>query len=213
MNNITIAIQWSPKVCIDPKDPQLYGIKVSYNNMLKETTNCTFNLTNFIFSIAARKSCINIYMYAMKIQLKQRNYTVFIVIQNAVFCNLTNSAVLNYKSYTCGRGTKNILHISNVTIMQNIGNTNYAMIYIMFSTCGYTEQLDFHVRLYDKQQYNFITFQNCSFRNNSDILSMISILPASTRTITGYVMVNNSEFCYNRNVHFINVNRNQEIIW
>ena len=43
--------------------------------------------------------------------------------------------------------------------------------------------------------------------------SMIHIAPASTRAITGYLNINNTRFCYNKDAHYINVGRSVEIIF
>ena len=206
MINTTVILQWLPIVNINPKNAPLYGVKnaplygvkVFYDNESNNEANCTFIIKNFRFSTASNKSDIDVYDYALKIKLKQKEYNVYIFIQNALFNNLSKSGILNYRGYTCGSDTKNRLYFDNATIMHNVGYNENPMIFINFYTCSYSEQLDYAAMQYRDKQYNLVVFNQCLFTSNTDIITMISILPASSRTITGHIVVKTVNFATTR---------------
>jgi len=146
------------------------------------------------------------------ILLFQKNYNVSFIIQNTRFNDLHNTSLLYYYGETCGIGVHSNLIVRDVTVINNIGNPQLKMFQIIVYNRGCFKAA-INRELYSKQQYNNITFLNCNFTNNTNMKSMIHMAPASTRAITAYLYFNNTRFCYNKNIHYINVERSIEIIF
>ena len=62
------------------------------------------------------------------------------------------------------------------------------------------------------KQYSIIYFRNCMFVNNSNMQAVIYIIPASTSANAGRIEIQNGQFIKNRNVHFIEVKGETEIV-
>jgi len=150
--------------------------------------------------------------YVLGILLFQKNYNITFTIQNTRFNGLNSTSVLYYYGETCGIGVYSYLTIQDVTVSNNIGHTTLKVFQIILYNRGCFNAA-VNRQLYSQQQYNNITFMNCNFTSNKNMATMIHIAPASTRAITGYLFINNTKFCYNKNVHYINVEQSIEIIF
>ena len=141
--------------------------------------------------------------------LLQNNSNVSIIIQNTIFNDLINVAALYYHGETYGISVNNKLTIRNSIISNNTGDSYLKMFLFVL----YSMQRIALTQLYYLQQYNHISFTNCSFVNNSKMRSVIYVQPANSRATTGYFNLKSVMFCKNINTHFFIMNTTVESIW
>ena len=200
--NIHITLQTNcPSVNISSL--QTNGILIYYDNW--NNPNKTFSeiqLDNFQFT--TNGSCTHPVYYAITSLLFQNDANVTVIIQNTIFTNLINVTALYYYGETCGTGVMNHLIVQNHTVSNNTGNPSLKMFHIVLSNIQCIDLFYlFESRQSNHQQYNNISFINCKFVNNYNMMSMIRVSPASSRATTGYLYLENNTFHSNRNTHFL----------
>lgn len=160
--------------------------------------------------------CSHPLQYAIGLLLFQKHYNTCITIQNTTFSNFTQVSALYYYAVTCGLYVHNILTIENCVISNNNGslrdqNITNTMFYIMLYNLKCVHYAV--IKGYCNQQYSNISFINCMFSNNSYISSMIFIVPANSRAVTGNIQIANSTFSNNTNTHFLNMDSDRDNVW
>ena len=182
---------------------QTNGILIYYDNW--NNPNKTFSeiqLDNFQFT--TNGSCTHPIYYAITSLLFQNDANVTVIIQNTIFTNLINVTALYYYGETCGSAVRNHLIVQNYTVSNNTGNPNLNMFHIVLYNIQCSDLFYlFESRQSCHQQYNNISFINCKFANNYNMMSMIRVSPASSRATTGYLYLENNTFHNNRNTHFL----------
>ena len=110
---------------------------------------------------------------------------------------------------SCKYKKSNYINIKNSTISGNTGDSTHTMFYIkLFKLCSNS----IHFKNEATKQYSHLYFRNCKFVNNSNMQAMIYIKPASTSANAGRIEIWNTQFIKNRNIHFIEVKSETEIV-
>ena len=205
ITNVHISVQTkSPSV-----NNTSNGIMLYYDNWNNPSmTFSKIQLDNFQFT--ANGSCLHPIYYAITSLLFQNNANVTVIIQNTMFTNLINVTALYYKGETCGTAVSNHLTVQNCTVSNSIGDPSLKMFYIILYNIQCIDLFESKQQCH--QQYNNISFINCKFENNFNMMSMINVSPASSRATTGYLYMENSTFHSNRNTHFL-IMQSSENIW
>ena len=214
ITDITVALNCSDHLTLLGYPAQINGVLMYHYNSTDPREH-NFKNVNYVIDnlqYKANKGCNPISQYVLGILLFQKNYNISFTIQNTRFNTLYNTSALYYFGETCGIGVHSNLTIRDVTVSYNVGNSLLKMFQIILYNLGCFNTA-INKQLYSKQQYNNITFLDCNFTNNQNMKSMIHLSPSSTRAITGYLNFNNTKFCHNQDVHYINVERSVEIIW
>ena len=133
-------------------------------------------------------------------------YSVTITVKDTKFENLNYSGALYYHMSSCKYTTVNVVHIENSTIS---GNTAHKMFNIKLTTLC-VNSINFKNEA--TKQYSHLHFRNCTFVNNSNMQAMLYIIPASTSALAGRIEISNTQFIKNRNIHFIKVKGEKEIV-
>ena len=188
-------------------DHPIHGILFRYNNMGGKD-NADIMLYNFRYKVNGL--CIHSSRYTVKVLLLQNNYNVSITIKDAIFKNLYFSNALYYYMMSCKFNTVNSVYIENSTISGNSGDFTRAMFYIKLFKPMCAKSIHFKDRV--TKQYSNLFFQSIKFVNNSNMLAMIYIMPASTSASAGHIHIINTQFKYNRNIHLIKINIETEIV-
>ena len=200
--NIHITLQTNcPSVNISSL--QTNGILIYYDNW--NNPNKTFSeirLDKFHFTTYG--SCTHPIYYAITSLLFQNAANITVIIQNTIFTDLINVTALYYYGETCGIGVMNHLIVQNHTVSNNTGNPSLKMFHIVLYNIQCIDLFYlFESRQSNHQQYNNISFINCKFVNNYNMMSMIRVSPASSQATTGYLYLENNTFHSNRNTHFL----------
>ena len=198
--------------------PQFYshisGIIFYYYTKLNYTGNNNRNhnavITLFNYQYKTYGSCPYSFQYAITLLLFQRHHNVTVTIQSMTLTNLKNSSLLYCFGKMSENDVMNRITIEDLLVCNNTGNIQLKMFYIVLSNDR--EILKDLYYYYSKQQ-NIITFENCTFTNNTNMAAMIYVIPGSSRIISGYINLKKIVFCKNSQVHFIKVKSTAEIIW
>ena len=203
-------------------EKQLNGVVLYYNDMhSKENMSSSFLISHFHYGTIGL--CLPDSHYAMALLLFQKRYSVSITIRQTAFNDYINTGALYYYGETCGLNVHNNLMIQNCEVSNNSvvlkstnnNNTNNnrtaQMFYILLYNFGCFDSAV--IEEYCSQQYNKVIFTNCVFSNNSNISSMIYVVPASSRALTGNFTIHNSVFCNNMNSHFFNMGSDKPNVW
>ena len=187
-------------------DHRIHGILFYYHDT-KEKNNTNVILYNFNYKING--SCIHLSRYAIMVLLVHGKYSITITVKDTKFENLNNSGALYYHMLSCKYTTVNFVHIENSTISGNTGDSTHAMFNVKLSTLC-VNSINFKNEA--TKQYSHLHFRNCMFVNNSNMQAMIYITPAITSTLSGHIEISNTQFIKNRNIHFIKVKGETEIV-
>ena len=203
LDNVKVQLE-----CLDNSkfDHQIHGILLQYRNRGGKKANVT--LTNFSYKVNG--SCIHSSRYAMKVLLAQNKYDVSVTVKDTKFHNLDYSGVLYYHMLTCKLKAVNSIYIKNSTIINNTGDSTHTVFYIKLYKPECSNRIDFKDGA--TKQYNNFLFLNCKFVNNTNTKEMIYIIPASTSAYAGTITIQNSQFSKNKNIHFIAVKDETEIV-
>ena len=207
LTNICITVNYTICLTKDEHPEQINGILFYYDYWNIETTD--MELDNFQFT--ANGSCAHPLQYAITLLLFQNNTNVYFIISNTKFENLINVSALYYYGETCGVYKINVLMFINCVISNNIGYPTFKMFELILYNQGCFD-ISF-LQNFCIQQYNNISFVNSKFVDNHNITSMIHMTPASSRATTGHLYIENSLFCNNNNVHFLNLESDRENVW
>ena len=194
--------------CLDNRkfNHQTYGIMLHYNN---KGWKVNANVVLYNFGYKVNGSCIHFSRYAIKVLLVQEKYSIFITVIDTKFQNLNYSGALYYYMSSCRYKRGNSINLKNSTISGNNGDSTHKMFYIkLFKLCSNS----IHFKNEVTKQYSNLYFRNCMFVNNSNMQAMIYIMPASTSANAGRIEIHNVQFIKNRNVHFIEVKGETEIV-
>ena len=139
-------------------------------------------------------------------------------ILNTVFSNLSDSSLLCYHgsiNRKYDNATIVYISITNVTVMLNTAaEVNYLKLFLIeldiFESFSKSSSIKFESIIF----YNMlmIKFHNCSFIRNSKIDAMIHIKPSTISETVAYVMIENSTFSNNKDVHFLKIERPKGIV-
>ena len=156
--------------------------------------------------------CSHPVYYAITSLLFQNNTNVSVVIQNITDRNLVNVTALHYYGETCGIAVNNHLSIRNCLVTHNTGNPSLKMFLVILYSVHCIKMIAFE-EWSDLRQYNHVSFINCSFVNNDNMMSMIHTSPASSQIITSYFYFRDNTFHNNRQCHFFVMNSTAQNIW
>ena len=150
--------------------------------------------------------------YALFLVLIQESYGISMVVQDTNFSQLYNSSVLYYHAESCGKIIDNVLSFINSSISHNIGNPLISLFHILVHSDGYFYSRNRNQSTCDTQ-FNKIGFYYCYFINNSNMNSLLYFDLKGTLLVNAYVIISNSNFCFNHKVQIIKVNSEVKILW
>ena len=137
-----------------------------------------------------------------------------LLIVNIVFANLSACSLLCYygsinREY--GDATAVYILIRNVTVIRSsaAGFRYFKMFSIELNSFESLSKTSNSIKFESVKFYNMFTikFYNCSFMKNSNIDAMIHVSPSTFTEIKPYIVISNSTFHNNKNVHFLRVER------
>ena len=186
----------------------IYGILLHYKNKGgKSTANVTINKFNYKVS----GLCTHLSRYAIKVLLFQNIYSVLITIKDTNFHNFNHCSVLYYSILICQlKPVRSIFIIQNSTISNNIGDSTNAMFHMQLSKPSCANSI--HFKNEATKYSSFFSFIKCKFENNTNVPTMIYIIPASTSAFGGNIVIQKSQFIRNKDIHFIEVKGAAEIV-
>ena len=104
-----------------------------------------------------------------------------------------------------------IFLIQNYTVSNNIGDSTNAMFHIQLSKPSCANSI--HFKNGATKYYSiYFSFIKCKFENNTNMPTMMYIMPASTSAFAGKIVIQNSQFIRNKDIHFIEVKGAAEIV-
>ena len=206
LTNVSITVNYTICLTKDEHQEQINGILFYYDYWNNSTTNVQLDR----FQFTANGSCAHPLQYIITLLLFQNNTNVSFIISNTKFEKLRNVSALYYYGETCGSFASNHLTFTNCVVSSNTGYSTFKMFEMILYTQGCFDTA--LLKQFCIQQYNNITYENCTFFDNHNITSMIQITPASSRAITGYIYIVNSSFCNNNNVHFLNLESERKCV-
>ena len=168
------------------------------------------------FHYHVQKSCWHYSKCAVTVTSKNTPL-IRLSIVNMVFADLSDCSLLHYHgsiSREYGNATTVHILIKNVTVMRNTAAVNEFKYFEMFSIELYRFELLSNtsdaIYLESGKFRNVLTikFYNCSFMKNSNIHPMIYVSPSIFSEIKSYIVISNSTFHNNKDVHFLRVERN-----
>ena len=185
-----------------------YGILLRYKNKGgKGRANVTINK----FSYKVSGLCTHYSRYAIKVLLFQNIYNVSITIKDTDFHNLNHCSVLYYSVLICRLKLVEFeLRIRNSTVSNNIGDSTNAMFHLQLSKPSCANSIYFKNEA--TKYFSIFSFIKCKFENNTNVPTMIYIIPASTAAFAGNIVIKNSQFIRNKDIHFIEVRGAAEIV-
>ena len=137
-----------------------------------------------------------------------------LLIVNMVFANLSACSLLCYYSSInreYGGGTAVYILIRNVTVIHNsaAGFGYFKMFSIELNSFESLSKTSDSIKFEFVKFHNMFTikFYNCSFMKNSNIDAMIHVSPSIFSEIKPYIVISNSAFHSNKDVHFLRVER------
>ena len=109
---------------------------------------------------------------------------------------------------SCKSKVANSIYTS--TISNNIRDSIRAMFYMKLfkPSCANT----IYFKNLVTKQYSHLYFINCKFVNNTNMPAMIYIMPTITSAHAGNILIQNSQFIKNKNIHLIEVKGETEIV-
>ena len=208
------------RLCVDCSTcPKFYthvsGIIIYYYTAVNDTDNnnekhsAAITLLNYQYK--TYRSCPYSFQYAVTLLLFQKDHNVAVNVQSIMLNNLENSSLLYYSGEISENDVMNRLTIKDSLICNNTGNIQLKMFHIVLN--NYREIIKDLSFLYYNQQYSFISFENCTFTNNTNMAALIYIVPGNSRVISGYIELKRIFFCSNSQAHFIKVKSPAEILW
>ena len=199
---------------------QINGIVVNYKEWVGQKPHSFSKVQNHLtiknFLYKLHGSCPNHFQYAMNLTISQKFYDHSVItIENVRFSDLNNSSALYYYMNTCDSNLTSVVNISNCTAIRNVGNANLKMFHIVMYNRECVDILSYRFTASYQCVHHqvFISFLDCTFINNSNMMSMIYIEPSSSRVITGSVNILWCNFLKNRNIDLIKVETEREIYW
>ena len=199
---------------------QINGIVVNYKEWVEQKQYSSrkvqhyLTIRNVLYKLHG--SCPSHFQYAMNLTFSQKIYDRSVItIENVRFKNLNNSSALYYYMNTCDSNLTSIVKISNCTAIRNVGNANQKMFHIVMYNQECVDILSYRFTASYQCLHHqvFISFLDCTFINNSNMMSMIYIEPSSSRVITGSVNILRCSFYKNKNIDFIKVESERKIYW
>ena len=182
------------------------GILLQYKNT--KGNNVKVKIYKFNYKVIG--TCVFSSRYAIRVVSIQNKYNILITIQDTKFYNFNHSGALYYSMKSCKLSAVNSIYINNSVISNNIGDSTQKMFYIQLykPTCA--------KKIYFKdgktKQHSCLHFINCKFVNNTNMHTMIYIMPASTSAYAGKIRIEGSHFIKNNNTRFIEVKGETEIV-
>ena len=214
ISNVTIMIQINCPSENNNTSLQTNGILLYYDNWNNPYNKSSeIKLDNFQFR--TNGSCAHPTYYAITSLLFQNNTNVSIIIQNTMFTDLVNVTALYYYGETCGIAVRNELTIRNCIVSNNIGNPSLKMFHITLCNiqCIGYRLVKSKLLYYYLQQYAKISFKNCKFESNFNMLSIIYVSPASSRATTCYFYLERNTFHNNRNTQIVIMKSDIDNLW
>ena len=206
IDNVKVQLECSGNLNLNHS---IYGILLHYKNKGgKGRTNVTLNKFNY----KVNGLRIHSYRYAIKVWLFQNRYGVFITIKDTDFCNFNHCSILYYSMMLCKLqpGFNSIFVIQNSVVSNNIGDSTRAMFFVQLSKPSCANSI--HFKNGDTKHSSYFFFRNCKFENNTNIPAMTSIRPASISAFVGNIVIQNSQFIRNKDIHFIEAKGVAEIV-
>lgn len=206
IDNVKVQLECSGNLNLNHS---IYGILLHYKNKgAKGRTNVTLNKFNY----KVNGLCIHLYRYAIKVWLFQNRYGVSITIKDTDFRNFNHCSILYYSMMLCQLkpGFNSIFVLQNSTVSNSIGDSTHAMFYIQLSKPSCANSI--HFKNGDIKYYSYIFFKNCKFENNTKMPTMISVKPACTSAYACNIVIQDSQFIRNKDIHFIEIKGLAEIV-
>jgi len=156
--------------------------------------------------------CLNTPQNVLSILTIQLLYNTTIKVVNCSFSDLHNASVLYYYGESCGTNIKNMLVFWNCQIHNNAGDMLTQMFLILAHNNGSIFSSEDSKQKCDRCT-NFIKFFNSSFINNSNIHTMISIVPINTLSSNLKVTILGCKFNQNYIVQLLKSQTYAELLW
>ena len=172
--------------------------------------NASVDIQNFTYEYNSSNSTTA--QNALSVILTQLIFNVSITISDSTFHDLFNASILYYYGESCGVDIWNRILFNNCKIYNNIGKQVKQLFAIFFRN-------DAHMfsSIVNKpkcvQHYNVIKFSNCKFSNNSDIITLLYLIPINTVTSNAKLMISNCNFQKNYAVYLIKSKSEVKMLW
>ena len=193
------------------------GISIYYNGNNHVDVRRSPSVTIEEFDYQVQKSCLQ-YSYCAITIVPEHTFWFRVFILNMVFANLRDCSILRCydrinREYD--NATVYIL-IRNVTVMQSTaaGFRYLKMFLIVLNSFEFPRNISSSIKFQSVRFYNMLTinFYNCSFSRNSNMEAMIYVQPSTFSEITAYIVIENSTFHNNKDLHFLKVTREYGVL-
>lgn len=147
--------------------------------------------------------------FAMQAMLTQTEYSTNITMKNSIFTALHNVSILNFYGESHGLKTVNRFSFTKCRFHKNTNHSASLVKIIIHSKDILEKQTNNKL----SRHKNLIIFMHCSFLNNSNIRSLLHIVPMNTLITNVHIIVNNSNFSYNNAQEIIKVTSEVIVLW
>ena len=207
---INITVQVNCLLLSNTTSMSTNGVVVLYIDW-NSTPNSTIVIKNYTYM--PQHSCaltsISESHFALQIVLTQTQYNVVVTVQNSIFKDLHNVTVLNFYGESHGAKAYSRFTLTKCHFYRNTNNSAPLL------------KMTIHNKdIFEKQRsklllnhINYINIMQCSFLNNSNVHSLLHIVPINTLVINVQISVRNSNFSYNSAKEIIKVTSKVNVLW
>ena len=188
------------------------GILIYYYDKQHEHNilNGFVDIQNFTYQ--CNSSNLTISQNALLVILTQLNFNVSITVSDSSFHDLFNASILYYYGESCGVDIWNRIVFNNCTIYNNIGKQVKQLFAVLFHNNGHRFSSIVNKPKCAKH-YNIIKFNNCIFSNNSDIITLLYLIPINTVTSNAKLTISHCSFHKNYAVYLIKSRSKVQMLW
>ena len=207
--NLTVKVN---KLIADNKTFVNNGILIYYYDEQHQHNilNGSMDIQNFTYQ--CNSSNLTISQNALSVILTQLNFSVSVTVSDSSFHDLFNASILYYYGESCGIDIWNRILFNNCKIYNNTGKQVKQLFAIFFHNNGHMFSSIVNKPKCVKH-YNIIKFDNCTFSNNSDIITLLYLIPINTVTSNAKLMISHCSFHKNYAVYLIKSRSKVQMLW
>ena len=187
-------------------------ICIDDNLQLNNNNNNNNVITIKNLSFITTDVCLEVSQNVLNVVLTQLLYNITIRVGKSSFSDLHNASVLYYYGESCGTNINSTLVFKNCQIHNNAGDVLSQLFLILahnngsiFSSVEAKQKCD--------RRTNLITFINSTFINNSNIRTLISIVPINTLMSNFKITIKECKFYHNYVVQLIKSQTYARLLW
>ena len=173
--------------------------------------NYSVDIQNFIYQCNKSHSNYNTSHNALSVILTQLTYSVNVTVSYSSFHDLHNASIFHYYGESCGTGIKNRLLFQSCKIYNNIGKQIKQLFLIILHsnrrifTNNIKQKCDRHC--------NITWFDYCTFSNNSDLITLLSLVPINTISSNAVLLLTYCNFYQNYAYNLIESSSEVTVLW